>query len=221
MLNKFSQKDLNGLSLIFGSIFSFIPFLIQLVKNDIPKEGEHIFTFLANQIILNGNISILNAVFSIIGSTLIAYGVYALLNNIKKNDYDILMNFGLFLFLLSTIGFIISWSQDFIIIWGEANSAPSHVMIEFSLIFGFGIMHWLGISTYAFSLSRIKFLNIIFLNALTIISLINILLIIYTLFTLDPYSASSINLLYTGLMIGNFIFYIFCILAGVKILPTK
>ena len=100
MLNKFSQKDLNGLSLIFGSIFSFIPFLIQLVKNDIPKEGEHIFTFLANQIILNGNISILNAVFSIIGSTLIAYGVYALLNNIKKNDYDILMNFGLFLFLL-------------------------------------------------------------------------------------------------------------------------
>jgi|TARA_B100001094_G_scaffold145654_1_gene141033 hypothetical protein len=221
MLNKFSQKDLNGLSLIFGSIFSFIPFLIQLVKNDIPKEGEHIFTFLANQIILNGNISILNAVFSIIGSTLIAYGVYALLNNIKKNDYDILMNFGLFLFLLSTIGFIISWSQDFIIIWGEANSAPSHVMIEFSLIFGFGIIHWLGISTYAFSLSRIKFLNIIFLNALTIISLINILLIIYTLFTLDPYSASSINLLYTGLMIGNFIFYIFCILAGVKILPTK
>ena len=221
MLNKFSQKDLNGLSLIFGSIFSFIPFLIQLVKNDIPKEGEHIFTFLANQIILNGNISILNAVFSIIGSTLIAYGVYALLNNIKKNDYDILMNFGVFLFLLSTIGFIISWSQDFIIIWGEANSAPSHVMIEFSLIFGFGIIHWLGISTYAFSLSRIKFLNIIFLNALTIISLINILLIIYTLFTLDPYSASSINLLYTGLMIGNFIFYIFCILAGVKILPTK
>jgi hypothetical protein len=221
MLNKFSQKDLNGLSLIFGSIFSFIPFLIQLVKNDIPKEGEHIFTFLANQIILNGNISILNAVFSIIGSTLIAYGVYALLNNIKKNDYDILMNFGLFLFLLSTIGFIISWSQDFIIIWGEANSAPSHVMIEFSLIFGFGIIHWLGISTYAFSLSRIKFLNIIFLNALTIISLINILLIIFTLFTLDPYSASSINLLYTGLMIGNFIFYIFCILAGVKILPTK
>jgi hypothetical protein len=221
MLNKFSQKDLNGLSLIFGSIFSFIPFFIQLVKNDTPKEGEHIFTFLANQIILNGNISILNAVFSIIGSTLIAYGVYALLNNIKKNDYDILMNFGLFLFLLSTIGFIISWSQDFIIIWGKANSAPSHVMIEFSLIFGFGIIHWLGISTYAFSLSRIKFLNIIFLNALTIISLINILLIIYTLFTLDPYSASSINLLYTGLMIGNFIFYIFCILAGVKILPTK
>ena len=221
MLNKFSQRDLNGLCLIFGSIFSFIPFLIQLVKNDIPKEGEHIFTFLANQIILNGNISILNAVFSIIGSTLIAYGVYALLNNIKKNDYDILINFGVFLFLLSTIGFIISWSQDFIIIWGEANSAPSHVMIEFSLIFGFGIIHWLGISTYAFSLSRIKFLNIIFLNALTIISLINILLILYTLFTLDPYSASSINLLYTGLMIGNFIFYIFCILAGVKILPTK
>ena len=221
MLNKFSQKDLNGLSLIFGSIFSFIPFFIQLVKNDTPKEGEHIFTFLANQIILNGNISILNAVFSIIGSTLIAYGVYALLNNIKKNDYDILMNFGLFLFLLSTIGFIISWSQDFIIIWGEANSAPSHVMIEFSLVFGFGIIYWLGISAYTFSLSQIKFLNIIFLNALTIISLINILLIIYTLFTLDPYSASSINLLYTGLMIGNVIFYIFCILAGVKILPNK
>ena len=220
-MNKLSLKDLNGLSLIFGSIFSFIPFLIQLVRNNRPEEGEHIFTFFANQIILNGNVSILNAVFSILGSALISYGIFALFNTVKKNNVEVLMTFGLFLFLLSTVGFIIAWSQDFIIIWGDANSASNQVMIEFSLVFGFGITYWIGLSTYVFSLSRLKFLNTNFLNALSIISLINVILIVYTLFTLDPYSASSINLLYTGLMIGNIIFYIFCIMAGIKSLPTK
>ena len=169
-MNKLSLKDFNGLSLIFGSIFSFIPFIIQLARNNRPEEGEHIFTFFANQIILNGNVSILNALFSIIGSTLISYGIFALFNTVKKNNFEVLMTFGLFLFLLSTVGFIIAWSQDFIIIWGDANTASNQVMIEFSLVFGFGITYWIGLSIYAFTLSRLKFLNTNFLNALSIIS---------------------------------------------------
>ena len=221
MISKLSLKDLVGISLIFGSIFNLIPFFLQLLFNNMPIDGEHIFTFFANQVILNGNISLLNALLSIIGATLTGYGIFGLFNDFKKDSTENLMGFGVFLFLISTIGFIVSWSQDFMIIWGDANFAANQMMIEISLIFAFGILYWTGISIYAYSLSHHNFLNINFLYSLSIISAINALLVIYTLFTLDPYRASSLNSLYLGFIIGNLMFYIFCILTAIKILPSK
>jgi len=221
MIPKLSLKDLVGISLIFGSIFNLIPFFLQLLFNNMPIDGDHIFTFFANQVILNGNISLLNALLSIIGATLTGYGIFGLFNDFKKDSTENLMGFGVFLFLISTIGFIVSWSQDFMIIWGDANFAANQMMIEISLIFAFGILYWTGISIYAYSLSRHNFLNINFLYSLSIISAINALLVIYTLFTLDPYRASSLNSLYLGFIIGNLMFYIFCILTAIKILPSK
>ena len=221
MISRISLKDVNGISLILGSLFSFVPFVIQLFLYDRPIDGEHIFTFFSNQIILNGRISLFNALLSIIGATFTAYGLFGLFNDFKKDKPETLMGLGLFLFLFATLGFIISWSQDFIILWGDANFAPNQMMVELSLIFAFGIHYWAGLAVFSYTLSQHQFLNTNFLYAVTIISTINVFLIIYTLFTLDPYNISSLNLLYLGFMIGNIIFYIFCLLAAFKILPKK
>ena len=221
MISKLSVKDMNGISLILGALFSFIPFVIQLFLYDMPIDGEHIFTFFSNQIILNGNISLFNALLSILGSTLTAYGLFGLFNDFKKNKPETLMSLGMFLFLFATVGFIISWSQDFMIIWGDANFAPNQMMVELSLIFAFGIHYWAGLAIFSYSLSQYQFLNTNFLHAFSVISTINVFLIIYTLFALDPYNVSSLNLLYLGFIAGNIVFYIFCLLAAFKILPKK
>ena len=221
MISRISLKDVNGISLILGALFSFVPFVIQLFIYDMPIDGEHIFTFFSNQIILNGRISLFNALLSIMGATFTAYGLFGLFNDFKKDKPETLMGLGLFLFLFASLGFIISWSQDFIILWGDANFAPNQMMVELSLIFAFGIHYWAGLAILSYTLSQHQFLNTNFLYALTIISTINVFLIIYTLFTLDPYNISSLNLLYLGFMIGNIIFYIFCLLAALKILPKK
>ena len=221
MISRISLKDVNGISLILGALFSFVPFFIHLFLYDRPIDGEHIFTFFSNQIILNGRISLFNALLSIVGATFTAYGLFGLFNDFKKDKPETLMGLGLFLFLFATLGFIISWSQDFIILWGDANFAPNQMMVELSLIFAFGIHYWAGLAVFSYTLSQHQFLNTNFLYAVTIISTINVFLIIYTLFTLDPYNISSLNLLYLGFMIGNIIFYIFCLLAAFKILPKK
>ena len=221
MISRISLKDVNGISLILGALFSFVPFVIQLFLYDMPMDGEHIFTFFSNQIILNGRMSLFNALLSIIGATFTAYGLFGLFNDFKKDKPETLMGLGLFLFLFATLGFIISWSQDFIILWGDANFAPNQMMVELSLIFAFGIHYWAGLAVFSYTLSQHQFLNTNFLYAVTIISTINVFLIIYTLFTLDPYNISSLNLLYLGFMIGNIVFYIFCLLAAFKILPKK
>lgn len=221
MISRISLKDVNGISLILGALFSFVPFVIQLFLYDMPMDGEHIFTFFSNQIILNGRISLFNALLSIIGATFTAYGLFGLFNDFKKDKPETLMGLGLFLFLFATLGFIISWSQDFIILWGDANFAPNQMMVELSLIFAFGIHYWAGLAVFSYTLSQHQFLNTNFLYAVTIISTINVFLIIYTLFTLDPYNFSSLNLLYLGFIIGNIVFYIFCLLTAFKILPKK
>ena len=46
---------------MLGAIFSFVPFLVQLLMSNAPNENSHVFTFFANQIILNGKLSLLNA----------------------------------------------------------------------------------------------------------------------------------------------------------------
>ena len=221
MISRISLKDVNGISLILGALFSFVPFVIQLFLYDMPMDGEHIFTFFSNQIILNGRISLFNALLSIIGATFTAYGLFGLFKDFKKDKSETLMSLGLFLFLFATIGFIISWSQDFMIIWGDANFAPNQMMVELSLIFAFGIHYWAGLAILSYTLSEHQFLNTNFLYALSIISTINVFLIIYTLFTVDPYNFSSLNLLYLGFIVGNIVFYIFCLLTAFKILPKK
>ena len=221
MISRISLKDVNGISLILGALFSFVPFVIQLFLYDMPMDGEHIFTFFSNQIILYGRISLFNALLSIIGATFTAYGLFGLFNDFKKDKPQTLMGLGLFLFLFATLGFIISWSQDFIILWGDANLAPNQMMVELSLIFAFGIHYWAGLAVFSYTLSQHQFLNTNFLYALSIISTINVFLIIYTLFTVDPYNFSSLNLLYLGFIVGNIVFYIFCLLTAFKILPKK
>ena len=221
MIKKLILKDLNAICLGLGPFLSLIPVFLQLLYNDMPVEGEHVFTHFANQIIINGNISLLNALLSIIGATLTAFGIFGLINDLQKNKSDNLMVFSVFLFLIATIGFIISWSQDFILVWGDANLAPSQMMIEFSLIFSFGILYWSSIAILSYRLLTLKFLNANLLIALSVLSSINIFLIIYTLFTFDPYNASTVNLLYLGFLVGSILFYVFCFLAATKILPNK
>ena len=181
MIKKLILKDLNAICLGLGPFLSLIPVFLQLLYNDMPVEGEHVFTHFANQIIINGNISLLNALLSIIGATLTAFGIFGLINDLQKNKSDNLMVFSVFLFLIATIGFIISWSQDFILVWGDANLAPSQMMIEFSLIFSFGILYWSSIAILSYRLLTLKFLNTNLLIALSTLSSINIFLIIYTL----------------------------------------
>ena len=92
------------------------------------------------------------------------------------------------------------------------------MMVEFSLIFSFGLLYWLGISIFTYQLSIAKFIHENFLKSVSCIGIINVLLIIYTLFTFDPYNGATITPLYMGFVFGNFIFLAFCLLAGKKLL---
>ena len=155
---------------------------------------------------------------SILGAALIGYGVFSLNGILQKKSNDSLLNFATYLFVISTIGFIFSWSQDFIIVWGDVKYATNHMMVEFSLIFSFGLLYWLGISIFTYQLSIAKFIHENFLKSVSCIGIINVLLIIYTLFTFDPYNGTTITPLYMGFVFGNFLFLAFCILVGKKLL---
>ena len=218
MMKKYiSIEKLPALCFGIGGFFSLIPFIMQIIMSGAPEEGSHIFTFFANQIILNGKISLLFALLSIIGATLIGYGMYFINSIFQEKSNDPLMNLATYLFLIATFGFIISWSQDYVIIWGDVKDAVNHMMFEFSLIFSFGIFYWSGISIFTYRLSVEKYIHENFLKSISYMALINVLLIIYTLFTMDPYSGVSITPLYMGLVVGNFLFFGFCLLIGKKL----
>ena len=218
MINNISFEKLSSWCFFLGAIFSFVPFLVQLLTTNTPNDNSHLFTFFANQIILNGKLSLLNALLSITGAALIGYGVFSLNGILQKKSNNPLLNFATYLFIISTIGFIFSWSQDFIIIWGDVKYATNHMMIEFSLIFSFGLFYWLGISIFTYQLSIDKFIHENFLKSVSCIGIINALLIIYTLFTFDPYNGTTITPLYMGFVFGNLLFLTFCLLAGKKLL---
>ena len=218
MIKNISIEKLSSWCFLLGAMFSFVPFLVQLLMSNAPNENSHVFTFFANQIILNGKLSLLNALLSILGAALIGYGVFSLNGILQKKSNDSLLNFATYLFVISTIGFIFSWSQDFIIVWGDVKYATNHMMVEFSLIFSFGLLYWLGISIFTYQLSIAKYIHENFLKGVSYIGIINVLLIIYTLFTFDPYNGTTITPLYMGFVFGNFLFLAFCILVGKKLL---
>ena len=82
-----SENQLSAFSLYAGSILSGISFLMQLFLSSSPDKGEHIFTYYANQILLNSNVSMLSALFSFFGSIAIAFGIFSLNQFIQKKIY--------------------------------------------------------------------------------------------------------------------------------------
>ena len=212
-----SQNQLTSISFYLGLIFTGVPFLSQLFLSTTPDQGTHIFTYYANELILNKNLSLFSSLFSFLGSAMIAYGVFSLNQLLQTKVKNPLMNFSVFLFVFSSLGFIISRSQDLIIIWGSASESSKHMMFEFALIFSFGIFYWIGIGLFAFCLYVDKFLNKNFLMALSILSVVNVFLIVFTIFNVDPYDISTVKPLYTGFTIGNTLLLIFCFMSGKKL----
>ena len=48
-----SQNQLTSISFYLGLIFTGVPFLSQLFLSSTPDQGTHIFTYYANELILN------------------------------------------------------------------------------------------------------------------------------------------------------------------------
>ena len=95
MIKNISIEKLSSWCFLLGAMFSFVPFLVQLLMSNAPNENSHIFTFFANQIILNGKLSLLNALLSILGAALISYAVFSLnsiLNNYLLKLYFVFSN---------------------------------------------------------------------------------------------------------------------------------
>ena len=218
--NTLSENQLSAFSLYAGSILSGISFLMQLFLSSPPNKGEHIFTYYANQILLNSNVSMLSALFSFFGSIAIAFGIFSLNQFIQKKSINPLMNLSVFLFVISSIGFVISRAHDLLIIWGSPGEFSNNMMVEFALIFSFGLFYWLGIAVIAYCLKENEFLNDNFLLALSIVSIFNFLLIIYTIFNVDPYDGSTLVPLYTGFTIGNILVIFFCFLSAKKLINS-
>ena len=86
MIKNISIEKLSSWCFLLGAIFSFVPFLVQLLMSNAPNENSHVFTFFANQIILNGKLSLLNALLSILGAALISYGVFSLNGILQKKS---------------------------------------------------------------------------------------------------------------------------------------
>ena len=95
-----SENQLSAFSLYAGSILSGISFLMQLFLSSPPDKGEHIFTYYANQILLNSNVSMLSALFSFFGSIAIAFGIFSLNQFIQKKSINPLMNLSVFLIVI-------------------------------------------------------------------------------------------------------------------------
>ena len=50
MIKNISIEKLSSWCFLLGAIFSFVPFLVQLLMSNAPNENSHVFTFFANQI---------------------------------------------------------------------------------------------------------------------------------------------------------------------------
>ena len=86
MIKNISIEKLSSWCFLLGAMFSFVPFFVQLLMSNAPNENSHIFTFFANQIILNGKLSLLNALLSILGAALVGYGVFSLNGILQKKS---------------------------------------------------------------------------------------------------------------------------------------
>ena len=212
---------LAGICLIKGGILAFIPFLFQIFASGPPEEGVHIFTDFAQNVVAGGKLALFYSISTAIGLALVSYGIYTLNVIQQKKESHAVMGLGTFLFVFAQIGLIVAWAIDMSIVFGaETANIGNLFMIEMGLFFCFGTVGFIGGGLMSLALIDYAFINTMFLRIVGIIFILISLVFVYTLFTFDYYSSSTIIMLFASVSIGQLLSVIWQILVGMKLIKS-
>ena len=220
-MNEHSVGKLCGKTFILGGLLTFIPFLLQIILGGTPQEGVHIFTDFANNVVAGGKVSLLYALSSAVGISLLAYSNFTLNGLLQKKKQHAIMGLGTFLFVLSQIGLMVAWAMDIGIIFGaERIDIGNWFIIEMSLFFIFAPISFVGAALISYGLLYHQFINTTLLK--TSVGLFGLIAIIfcYTLLTLKDHSAATITPLFISISIGQCVAIAWNVLVGKKMIDT-
>ncbi len=218
-MKNLSVTRLGGICLILGGILAFIPFLMSVLVGGTPEEGAHIFTFFAKNTVANGDLSLIYVVLNALGLSLVAYGTYILNQYLQKQSSHALMGLGAFLFIIAQIGLIIAWSMDLAIVFGEKTANIGNLfMMEMGMFFTWGPIGFLGGALLSLALADRNYINALFLKGAALFYVLTAFIFVYTLLTIEYYSASTIIMLFSAVSLGQIISIVWQVLVGRKMM---
>ena len=218
-MKNLSLSSLGGICFIIGGVLAFIPFLFQILASGPPEEGVHIFSYFAKNTVAGGDSSLLYVVFSGIGLSLVAYSTFVLNSIMQKRSPHPIMGLGSFLFIIAQIGLIVAWSIDLAIVFGaETANVGNLFMMEMGMFFTWGPVGFIGGALFSLALAERGFINPLFLRGAALLYAITALVFVYTLLTIEYFSASTIMMLFTAISISQIVSIVWQILVGRKMM---
>ena len=222
-MNSMSLSKMAGLCLCIGAALLTIPFLLQITMGGTPEEGTLIWRYFAEEITKGGNLSLLYPILSILCIAFLIFGTYTLNNLLQKEKEDGLLSLGTVLIILGSIGYMIVWSLDYHILWGQHienawQIASLGMTMEIGMVMLFGILNWSGVQCFAAALGMRGYGNSTLVKITSAFAGLHVVNHFYTIFNLDPMSSSSIMPFFIGMSLGQLVLLAFNISLGMKMM---
>ena len=220
-----SLNKIGGLCLCVGAALLTIPFLLQITLGGTPEEGSLIWRYFANEITSGGNLTLLYPLLSVLGIAFLVFGIYTLNNLLQKEKEDGLLSLGTVLVILGSIGYMIVWSLDYHILWAQTvvgseewTDAALGMTMEIGLVMLFGIVNWSGIQCLSSAMVVRGYGNSTLMKVTSVFAGLHVVNHIYTIFNLDPMSASSIMPFFIGMSLGQLVLLAFNVSLGMQMM---
>ena len=220
-----SLNKIGGLCLCVGAVLLTIPFLLQITLGGTPEEGSLIWIYFANEITSGGNLTLLYPLLSVLGIAFLVFGIYTLNNLLQKEKEDGLLSLGTVFVILGSIGYMIVWSLDYHILWGQTvvgseewTDAALGMTMEIGLVMLFGIVNWSGIQCLSSAMVVRGYGNSTLMKVTSVFAGLHVVNHIYTIFNLDPMSASSIMPFFIGMSLGQLVLLAFNVSLGMQMM---
>ena len=222
-MNSMSFSKVGGLCLCIGAVLTTVPFLFQITLGGTPEEGALIWRYFSDEITKGGNLSLLYPILSLLGISFLIFGTYTLNCLLQKQKEDGLLSLGTVLIILGSIGYMFVWSLDYHILWGQHienawQIASLGMTMEICMVMLFGIVNWSGVQCFAAALSMRGYGKSTLVKITSGFAGLHVVIHFYTIFNLDPMSASSIMPFFIGMTLGQFVLLAFNISLGMKMM---
>ena len=142
---------------------------------------------------------------------------------IKVKKEDGLLSLGTVLTILGSIGYMFVWSLDYHILWGQHienawQIASLGMTMEIGIVMLFGVINWSGVQCFSSALGMRGYGNSAIVKVTSVFAGLHVVNHFYTIFNLDPMSASSIMPFFIGMSIGQLVLFAFNISLGMGLL---
>ena len=222
-MNSMSLNKLGGLCLCIGAALLTIPFLLQITMGGTPEEGSLIWRYFSEELTNGGTLSLLYPILSILGIAFLIFGTHTLNSMLQKEKEDGLLSLGTMLIILGSIGYMFVWSLDYHILWGQHienawEIAALGMTMEIGMVMLFGIVNWSGVQCFAAALASRGYGNSTLLKITSGFAGLHVVIHFYTIFNLDPMSASSIMPFFIGMSLGQIVILAFNVSLGLEMM---